>query len=237
VRRYEDGLCIEAEVVKLLREQVETDLSSSAELFRSLARLSLDLTAVGRHDEALCVGEERVELCRRAAATCSTPSDDLASSLHSPGLLLHELGRKEDTLLACEEAVKLRRNLQETDTVPVLSLANSLENMGVPLRALSRHKESVSMAQEAVDLQRRLIATGPDLTDFLTHSPRTLIMGSFAHSLENLPFSLSAVGNAEDVVRAAGESVDIYRSVPDRTAGLEAGLVNALSSLAASSAQ
>ncbi|KAJ7852574.1 hypothetical protein B0H13DRAFT_1643332, partial [Mycena leptocephala] len=232
VRRYEDGLCIEAEVVKLLRERVETDLSSSAELIRSLARLSLDLTAVGRHDEALRVGEERVELCRRAAATCYTPSDDLASSLHLPGSLLHELGRKEDTLLPCEEAVKLRRNLQETDTVPVLSLANSLENMGVLLRALGRHKESASMAQEAVDLQRRLIATDTDLTG-LVHSPKSLIIGSFAHSLENMAFSQSTVGNAEDVVRAAGESVDIYCSVPDRTAGLEAGLVNALSPLAA----
>ncbi|KAJ7910732.1 hypothetical protein B0H13DRAFT_1876451 [Mycena leptocephala] len=58
-------------------------------------------------------------------------------------------------------------------------------------------------------------------------------MGRFAHALENLAFSLSAVGNAEDAVRAASESVDVYRTLPDRTAGLEAGLANSLCSLAA----
>jgi tetratricopeptide (TPR) repeat protein len=101
------------------------------------------------------------------------------------------------------------------------------------LRALGRHKESLSRAQEAVDLQCRLIATDPDLSSFLVRSPKNVIMGRFAHALENLAFSLSAVGNAEDAVRAASESVDVYRTLPDRTAGLEAGLANSLCSLAA----
>ncbi|KAJ7892650.1 hypothetical protein B0H13DRAFT_864746 [Mycena leptocephala] len=212
---------------------METDSPSSAELIPALGSLALDLMAVGRYDEALHVGEERVELCRRAAATSSTPNQDLAGALDALGSLLHALGRKEEVLLACEEAVKLRRSLQETGTLPVVSLANSLENLGYFLRTLSRHKESLSRAQEAVDLQRRLIATDPDLSSFLVRSPKNVIMGSFAHALENLAFSLSAVGNAEDAVHAAAESVDIYRSLPDRTGGLEAGLACALCSLAA----
>ncbi|KAJ7926348.1 hypothetical protein B0H13DRAFT_1862390 [Mycena leptocephala] len=117
--------------------------------------------------------------------------------------------------------------------MPVPSLANSLENMGVFLRALGRHEDSLRITQEAVNLQRRLIATAHDLKLFLINSPKNLIMGSFAHSLENLAFSHSAVGNAEDAVLAAGESVHIYRSLPDRTAGLETGLASALCSLAA----
>ncbi|KAJ7874276.1 hypothetical protein B0H13DRAFT_1894656 [Mycena leptocephala] len=97
----------------------------------------------------------------------------------------------------------------------------------------ARHEDSLGITQEAVDLQRRLIASAPDLTLFLINSPKNLIMGSFAHSLENPAFSHSSVGNAEDAVLAAGESVHIYRSLPDRTAGLEAGLASALYSLAA----
>ncbi|KAJ7874264.1 hypothetical protein B0H13DRAFT_1894646 [Mycena leptocephala] len=93
--------------------------------------------------------------------------------------------------------------------MPVLCLSNSLENLGVCLRALGCHKESLSWAQEAVDLQRRLIATDPVFRVFF----------------------LSAVGNAEDAVNAARESVDIYRSLPDRTDGLEAGLARDLRSV------
>ncbi|KAJ7826937.1 hypothetical protein B0H13DRAFT_2120181, partial [Mycena leptocephala] len=221
-RCYEDALRIDEEAVELLRETTETDSPSSAELSTALARLALDLMAVGCYDEALHVGEERR----------STPSDDLTCAIYMLGVHMHELGR-EDALLTCEEAVELRRNVQETGAMPVLSLANSLENLGVFLRALGRHEDSLGITQEAVDLQRRLIATAPDLTLFLINSPKNLIMGSFAHSLENLAFSHSAVGNAEDAVRAAGESVDIYRSLPDRTAELEVGLASALCSLAA----
>jgi tetratricopeptide (TPR) repeat protein len=226
-------LRIDEEAVELLRQTTETDSPSSAELSTALARLALDLMAVGCYDEALHVGEERVKLCRSAAAMCSTPSDDLAGAPYMLGVHMRELGREEDALLACEQAVELRRNVQETGAMPVLSLANSLENLGVFLRALGWHEDSLGITQEAVDLQCRLLATAPDLTLFLIDSPKNLIMGSFAHSLENLAFNPSAVGNAEDAVRAAGESVDIYRSLPDRTAEFEAGLASVLCSLAA----
>ncbi|KAJ6527111.1 hypothetical protein B0H19DRAFT_1084157 [Mycena capillaripes] len=262
VGRPGDALHADEEAAQLRRKlpATETDLAFALDLFLALNDLCLALKRLDRHEEAirfaedlvgisrnpflgssrsgsygpLRVGEERVEICRRAAAMCSTPSDDLASSLDLLGVYLRQQGHKEDALLACEEAVELRRNLQKTGTKPVLSLANSLENLGVLLRALGWHEDLLSMAQEAVDLQRRLIATDRDLTDLLIHSPKNLIMSGLAHSLENLAFSLSAVGDVEDAVHAAGESVDLYRRrLPDRTEESEAGLANALCSLAA----
>ncbi|KAF8184528.1 hypothetical protein K438DRAFT_1111014 [Mycena galopus ATCC 62051] len=231
-RRYEDALPVDVEVVGLYREQTETDTTPTAAFGFSLGRLADELAALGRHDEALRVAEERVDLYRKA--TASSPNADLASSLDALSAHLHELGdRTEDVLVACEEAVELRRNLPEaTDSILPLSLAASMENLGVFLRAQGRHGDSLSMAQEAVDLYRKIIATDPYLTALDTPSPKNLLIRFCAHSLENLAFSLSAVGRAEDAAQAAAESVDLYRSIGDDKPEVKAGLATVLCSLA-----
>ncbi|KAJ7611180.1 hypothetical protein FB45DRAFT_941228 [Roridomyces roridus] len=212
VRRYEDALGVAEELVGIRRSQMGVGGNSQVEaklLDVALLGLEESLRALGRHDEALSVVEEKVALCRET----DPGSAELANSLDHLASELHRLdGREEEAVKAGRDALALRRALPPTDSIGSLILAQGLENLGVHLRMPGHYEESLSLAQESVDLFRTIVASNPNLGDLRLRSPRNLLTTWFAHALENLAYSLIAVGRAEDAVHAASESIELYHS-------------------------
>ncbi|KAJ7614426.1 hypothetical protein FB45DRAFT_1064693 [Roridomyces roridus] len=234
LRRYEDALIVAEELVGIRRSQAVDEGKDSAR-FLDFALLGLveTLHGLGRYDEALGVVEEKVRLCRDMASG----DKELANALDHLASELHRLdGREEEAILAGREAIALQRTLPLNDPVDSLILAQGLENLGVHLRIPGHYEESLSIAQESVDLFRKTLAANPDLGSLRHRAPKNLFTRWFAHALENLAYSLSTVGRAEDVVQAASESIDLYRTCVDGghfgKLELKAGLATVLSSQA-----
>ncbi|KAJ7626940.1 hypothetical protein FB45DRAFT_1081903 [Roridomyces roridus] len=182
VRRHEDALAVDLEVIGMRRQQMEKDKNGSIQgLDVSLARLAGDYEALGHYEKALPAAEERVDLCRNI----DSDSEDLARALDALSLSLERVDRVADAVLAGEEAINTRRTLPK-NAIASLSLSGSLGNLGVHLRSMGRYEESLAMAEEAVELYRKVVATNPDLAALQMRSPKDFLMRWFAHGLENL---------------------------------------------------
>ncbi|KAJ7613385.1 hypothetical protein FB45DRAFT_759052, partial [Roridomyces roridus] len=212
--RYTEALRVAQEAVALFDGLVDANSSVMRELAMALEQLALELAGAGRHDDAIYTAQRATQLFRILAEKSEPHGNkELANALDHLASELHRLdGREEEAILAGKEAIALRRTLPPTDSVDSLILAQCLENLGVHLRIPRHYEESLSVAQESVDLFRKTIAANPDFGSLRLRSPENLLTRWFAHALENLAYSLSAVGRAEDAVQAASESIDLYRT-------------------------
>lgn len=161
-----------------------------AELARSLHRLGIRLSELGRWKKALAPTEEANRIYHSLA---DLPGH--AASLLSLGVCLSKLGRGEEALTATSEAVEIYRRLATKDPAAFEpGLAQSLHSLvGIRLSKLGRPEQALAPAEEATRIYRRLAEANPDA--YLPNLARSLWAYAWAcvHVDVDMPGALAAV--------------------------------------------
>ncbi|KAJ7678013.1 hypothetical protein DFH06DRAFT_564613 [Mycena polygramma] len=257
IGQYEAAVHIDEEAVQLRRKLAETDPTITKALAQTLHNLGVNLRKSGQHEAALRANEEAVELGRKLAETDPTITKDLAFSLQSLGIDLRVTGRHRDALVIDTEAVQIRRKLAETDPTVILNLTHSLHHLSVNLGAVGRNEDAGFAAEEAADLylkQNQTVQTQLNLANVLVHwatylralnreedSVQMCEKGvviyrklsetepeSTAGNLLLLARDLCVARLHEDALRAADQSIELYRGLTPAKLALTKDLIEAL---------
>jgi tetratricopeptide (TPR) repeat protein len=195
-------------------------------LARSLADLSIRLSALNRHAEALDVAMEAFGLFTQLAA--AGPEVVTANAIYAAILLINlatrfdAIGRQDKSLALTKEAETRLRALVAAggeDFLPYLAMV--LSNSAKPLTQLGKGSEALAKIREAIDIRRKLTAAQPDL-----YEP------ALATSLINLSLTAKELARHDEALRAAEEAVSQWRVLAAKQKQYRPHLAQALYTLA-----
>lgn len=231
LEQRDEALAIALEAEHLSRGLAERDAPGhSHRLATSLALLADTLTQLGRTGEALSAVEEALDIRRRLSAMGDARTASIAGlepALHALTTALDALGPQDVELLARINAATtlLPRPTQagpETDSFQQ-RLCILWQALGVQLSAANQYPEALTATEEAITLARQLAPA-----DAFFHMV-------LAGTLSNLSLPQLALGQTEQALAAAQESVAHFRRLSSYLSPSNEGLLmeraNALANL------